>query len=179
MPALDRDKISDPAYIRTYSEERAKAVDHQSALALEFFRAHPSDPRAVQVMLMRWRNMTGLNAARAEKEMDEFLKETTDAKLKNDVLYQRTMMAINTARPDMAKARAYADEFITANAADERGASLLTMLAMRTTDKEAQRALYERIIADFAGSRSAKMASGNLRRLDAVGKPLDLAFTER
>jgi thiol-disulfide isomerase/thioredoxin len=153
-------------------------VNQQNALALEFYRAYPSDPRAVQLMLARWRNMTGLNASRAEKEMDDFLKETTDPKLKTDVMYQRTMMVINTARPDMTKASSYAEEFIKEHPGDERGAGLLTMLAMRSTDKEAQRALYERIIAGFPDSRSAKMASGNLRRLDAVGKPFEVAFTD-
>jgi hypothetical protein len=159
MPTLDRDKISDQAYLRTYIEARQQALVKQNELALEFFKANPKDRRAMQLMLARWRNMSGADSATAEQEMADLIKETSDPKLKADVLYQRAMMSINTARPDIAKARGLTDEFIQAEPQDERGASLLTMLAMRATgDENAQRKLYERILADNANSSSAKIA---------------------
>jgi thiol-disulfide isomerase/thioredoxin len=177
MPAFDREKISDQAYLIKYSAARRQAMEKQNELALEFYKAAPNDKRAVQLMLARWRNMSLGGREQAEKEIADFLEKTTDPDAKATVLYQRAMNAVNTARPDLAKGREDAEAFIKTYPKDERGASLLTMLAMRSTGPAA-RELYERIAADYAGTRTAKMAEGHLRREDGVGKPFELSFTD-
>jgi thiol-disulfide isomerase/thioredoxin/TolA-binding protein len=177
MPALDREKVNDLGYIREYSEARRQAADKQNELALEFYKAAPNDKRALQLMVLRWRYMAIGDREQAEKEIAEFVEKATDPEVKATVLYQRALMAVNTARPDLAKGQEEAEAFIKAYPKDERGASLLTMLAMHSSGASA-RQLYERIIIDYPDSRAAKMAGGHLRRADGVGKPFKLEFTD-
>jgi thiol-disulfide isomerase/thioredoxin len=178
-PSFDQTKFGDQAYIRTFSDANRKATAKRNELALEFYRSYPKDARATELLLTRWRSMTGSDSAKADAEMEEFLKDHPDSKVKADVLYSRAMMAINTPRPDVTKGRDHADEFIQAYPKDERGAGLLMMVAMRSpNDREFQLTIYRRIAADYAGSRAAKMAEGSIRRVDAEGKPFELEFTD-
>jgi len=174
MPAYESAKRDDQDYIRTYMEARTKALAMQNELALELYRAHPGHQRATELMMARWSNMRGNEVEKAVTEMEQFLKDQPDSPRKKDVLYTRAMTVMNTMRPDMAKGRDYTEEFIQAYPNDERGAGLLSMMAMRSfNDKPLQLTIYRRIAADYAGTRSAKMAEGGIRRADAVGQPLN------
>ena len=70
------------------------------------------------------------------------------------------------------------EDFIQAAPKDSRGASLLTSLVRMTSDKEQRVAICRRIIADYAGTPSAKYAAGSIRQVDGVGQPFDLTFTD-
>jgi thiol-disulfide isomerase/thioredoxin len=70
------------------------------------------------------------------------------------------------------------EEFLRANPKNELAPQLLAMTAMREKDKEKQLAIYRRIIADFPHSQSAKSAEGQIRQVEGIGKPFDLAFTD-
>jgi thiol-disulfide isomerase/thioredoxin len=177
MPTYDSSKRDDQAYIRSYSADRTKALERQNELALEFYRGYPNDDRAVDMMLTRWRNMRG--DAKSVDEMEQFVKDHPDSPKRPDVLYQRAMSVINTATPDITKGRDFTEELIQAYPKDERGASLLRMIAMRNfNDKEFQLTIYRRIAADYAGTRSAKLAEGSIRRVDGVGQPFELEFSD-
>src|SRR5207249_3781557 len=76
-PVVDATKVKDPAYVRSYREERKRAMEKKDALAMELFQAHPGHPRTVTLMHVRWSNMIWENP-RVEKaiaEMDAYLKD--------------------------------------------------------------------------------------------------------
>ena len=179
-PVFDRNKVGDQAYIREYSAESRKATERKNELALELYRSHPKHARAAELMLARWRSMSGADSATADAEIAEFLKDNPDSKVKADVMYSRAMMAINMAAlREVAKGRDHAEEFIQAFPTDERGAGLLMMVAMRSSgDKEFQKTIYRRIVTEYAGSRTARLAEGSVRRVDAVGTPFELEFSD-
>jgi thiol-disulfide isomerase/thioredoxin len=181
LPAVDAAKVKDPAYVRSYLEQRAEAVEKQNRLALELFRAAPDHPRAAALMSTRWANMSnGRDSAAAMAEMDQFLKDHPDSTLKSQVLYSRA--AATLSNPQTAsnpqKSLAAVEDFIQANPKDERGAGLLSMVAMRSRDKDEGLRLQKRIVADYPGSRAAKMAEGSIRRAEDIGKPFDLSFDD-
>jgi thiol-disulfide isomerase/thioredoxin len=177
MPSFDGAKREDQAYVRQYMADRTKATAKQNELALEFYRAYPNDERAVDMMVKRWMNMRG--EPKALEEMEQFVKDNPNSPKKMDALFLRAMSVINSPRPDLAKGQQYTEEFIQEYPKEERGANLLSMLAMHNHGKrEAQLSIYRRIAADYAGTRSAKMAEGSIRREEAVGKPLELEFTD-
>jgi thiol-disulfide isomerase/thioredoxin len=175
LPVVDATKVKDSAYVRSYLEERTQAIEKQNRLALELFQAAPDHPRAAALMSTRWTNMSnGRDAAKALAEMDQFLKDHPDSKIKSQVLYSRAVASASNPQ----NALAAADDFIQANPKDQRGASLLSMIAMRSRDKAASLQLHRRIVADYPGTRAAKMAEGNIRRAEDVGKPFEVTFND-
>jgi thiol-disulfide isomerase/thioredoxin len=178
-PTLDPTKIKDADYVRTYLQERAQAQEKQNRLALELYQTHPDHPQATAMMLTRWGNMlSGRDTSKSLAEMDQFLKDHPDSKEKGEVLYWRAIAIANSPLGDTFRATDAAEEFIKANPRDERGGDLLSMLAMRSPDKDARLRLQKRIIADYPSSRAAKMAAGSIRQAEGVGKPFELAFSD-
>jgi thiol-disulfide isomerase/thioredoxin len=71
-----------------------------------------------------------------------------------------------------------AEAFIKLAPKDDRGAQILQALASQLDDSAKQMEMYKRIIKDYPKSSTAKMVEGNLRRLDSIGKPFELEFTD-
>src|SRR5262249_29497826 len=87
-PVVDATKLKDPSYFQSYFSERMKALEKKDAFALELYQAHPEHPQATPLMLKRWGNMAGSNAEKAIPEMEQFLKDHPDSKVRPEVLYQ-------------------------------------------------------------------------------------------
>jgi thiol-disulfide isomerase/thioredoxin len=180
MPTVDATKVRDPDYVRSYFEERKKALDKQGELALELYQAHPDHPQAVEMMVQRWGNMSSPPAPRfdaAIAEMEQFLKDRPDSKSKNDVLYQRAAAVQQSDRKGAEKDRAI-DDFVQASPKDERGAELLMMAAERAEDSAGKLKVYRRIVADYPSTFSGKAAAGSIRQVEGIGKPLELNFKD-
>src|SRR5207244_797514 len=136
-PALDASKLNDQTYVRKFVEERKAALEKRSALALELYQSHPDHPRATELMIERWSNMTQPGVSKSEvaiAEMDKFLKAYPQSKAKADVHYQRAAAIDQSDRPDAQKTQAI-EEFIQAFPKDERGSDLLFSTADRIEDK--------------------------------------------
>ena len=65
------------------------------------------------------------------------------------------------------------EDFIKAAPQDERGAELLSLKVDGLSEPAEQLKVYRRILADYAGTSSAKMAAGSIRQVEAIGKPFD------
>src|SRR4051812_36713592 len=70
-PTIDASKLKDQSYVRKYVEERKAAIEKRSALALELYKSHPSDPQATKLMLERWSNLTQRGIARTDQAIGE------------------------------------------------------------------------------------------------------------
>ena len=98
--------------------------------------------------------------------------------MKKDAAFWKAQIVCFAASDDAAKIKAV-DEFIAFAPKDERGADLLLMLSFNVRGTpDAQKALYQRIVDQYPDSNRAESARGSLRRIDAIGKPFDLEFTE-
>src|SRR5438309_4201517 len=65
-PTLDASKLNDQTYVRKFVEERNAATEKRSALALELYQSHPDHPRATELMIVRWANMTQPGVSKME-----------------------------------------------------------------------------------------------------------------
>ncbi len=70
------------------------------------------------------------------------------------------------------------EEFVRANPKLALSPQLLAITAMRESNKDKRLAIYRRILADYPDSQSAKSAEGQIRQVEGIGKPFDLAFTD-
>jgi TolA-binding protein/peroxiredoxin len=73
---------------------------------------------------------------------------------------------------------AAAAAFVEAAPADPRAADMLFALANLEQDRAKQAALFRKVVDRFPGSETAGLAEGTLRRIEAVGKPFALEFTD-
>src|SRR5262245_10626292 len=186
MPSLDPAKIRDQAYNRTFSEELKKARARRNELALEFYRGYPRDKRVAELLLTRWRSMTGWDSAQADAEIEEFLSVQPESTVKSDVLYSRAEMwaLMEGIRPPGAVnfhqgVEFSVEDFIRAYPQDVRGAHLLMTLARgKSKTKDEQLTIFRRVAVEYTETRAAKLAHGSIRRLDAVGKPFELEFSD-
>jgi thiol-disulfide isomerase/thioredoxin len=69
-------------------------------------------------------------------------------------------------------------EFIHVAPADERGSTLLFQMTNRESDPKKQTELFRRIIELFPKTPAADMAAGGIQRVNGIGKPFDLTFTD-
>jgi thiol-disulfide isomerase/thioredoxin len=79
---------------------------------------------------------------------------------------------------EYANATGEAEEFVKAHPKSELSPNLLAMVAMRTDNRDKELDLYRRIVADYPDSQAALAAKGQLRQIEDIGKPFDLAFTD-
>jgi thiol-disulfide isomerase/thioredoxin len=183
MPVFDPSKRSDQAYVQQYIKESKEAMAHKAALIGELYRTDPENPRLAKLLPERWRALSPMMTGRVDSteltnELDQIITKARNNDLRKDAALWKAQIALYTARDDAAKLKAV-DEFIALAPKDERGADLLMMLSFNSRNApEAQRALYQRIVDLYPASSRAESARGSLRRLDAVGKPLELTFTE-
>lgn len=176
-PAYNRAKAKDADYAQKYIQEYRRAQEKQDDFALELYQGHPNHPQVADLMVKRWSHMTPVRADQAISEMDKFLKDQPKSEAKLDVLFQRAATIDQSSRNNAEKDQAIED-FIKAAPQDERGAELLGLKVERFREPAEQLKIYRRIVADYPGTSSAKMAAGSIRQVEAIGKPFDLSFTD-
>jgi len=181
-PSYDSSKRSDNAYIQQFIKDQKDSSARKAALIGELFRAHPDNPRLTQLLPVRWQYLSTSNPADMVELMNELnglVANAKSEKMKTDAAYWKAQAAQSFYRGDDAKIQAAVDEFIAFAPKDTRGASLLMRIGMNSrNDAGLQKSIYEKIIGLYPGTAAANSALGSLRRLDAVGKPLELAFTD-
>jgi len=185
-PEFDDSKREDREYIQRYIKERTDATKRKAELIGALYRADPDNPKLATLLPERWgalammaRGPGGMNVAKElNSELNEVIAKAKSDAMKKDAAFWKARVASLAATDNTAKQKAI-DEFIAFAPKDERGAGLLFSLSFSLyNDPAGQKALYERIVKEFPDSSSAERAQGSLRRLDAVGKPFDLEFTE-
>jgi thiol-disulfide isomerase/thioredoxin len=79
---------------------------------------------------------------------------------------------------EAAQASLEIEQFVKAHPKAQQGASLLSLVAKRTDDKEKRLAIYRRIVASYPGSGAAKAAAGGIRQVEGIGRPFELTFRD-
>ena len=98
-----------------------------------------------------------------------------EAKAKVQVLFDRAEEAV-IARSSVALEEV--EEFIQSAPGDERGSTLLFQMSNRESDPKKQTEFFQRIIKTFPHTPAADTAAGSIRRVNGIGKPFDLIFTD-
>ena len=182
VPVFDAKNRGDQKAIQEYLASREKASARRAELALELYKTDPENPTLPKLMAERWQSLRfvkfgqGLNDLTAEIEK---VRATAKSEaLGTEAAYMLAIMEMQGRASDPKAAREKTDSFIKRAPKDDRGAMLLMQSAGRADDPKEQAALYKRIIESYSDSRYAKMAEGNLKKLESVGKPFDLEFSE-
>jgi thiol-disulfide isomerase/thioredoxin len=79
---------------------------------------------------------------------------------------------------DAAQASQEIEQFVKAHPKAQQGASLLSLVAKHTDNKEKRLAIYRRIVAGYSESNATKAAEGSIHQIEGIGKPFELAFTD-
>jgi len=171
----------DRAAMLKFVTERQEAMKKQADLIGELYKADPKNPKLKTLLPQRWQALmsspTGIDNA-LKSEIDAVADHSEDAALKTEALFWRVAVAFRSGQADSPETKKAAEAFFQAAPKDERGSQILAALAGQSDDPAKQSALYKRILKDYPDSPSAKMVEGKLKRLDSVGKPFDLEFTD-
>jgi thiol-disulfide isomerase/thioredoxin len=177
-PKLDVSRRDDPDYVKSLMAEQKAFNEKRADFARDFYDKFPTHPRAMSLMTQRWQILVAQQKSDVVKaETDKMLADNPGEAKRADILFARAAAMIMGLRISSEGAAAV-DEFIKAAPKDQRGAQLLFQMAMREEDPAKKSALNKRIVDEFPNTDGAKMAQGQLRLTDAIGKPFDLAFTD-
>jgi len=173
-PQADMSRKDDPAYVESYIKERNAIELQRAELAKAFHDKFPNHPLANEMMQQRWMALFQLGQVPTVlTETEQALADNPDPAAKPGILFLRAAALLHTGSD---KASAAIDDFIKAAPDDPRGAELLFAQSERDTDQ--QLAIYRRILQAYPSSPYADMAKGALHRVESIGKPFELDFTD-
>lgn len=189
LPQPERSRLSDASYREEFVKGYREAVAKRGEKILEFVKAFPDHERSLPLMVERWRSMLDLygvspedvgrianeTAARIEAELDPAWPEA----LRIAGSFEAAMMRLAFER-DVAKALEIAEGFVARYPKVRQGAMLLGSVAnlhLDSGEADKAKALFQRIVRDYADSEETELYKGKLRRMDAIGQPFELKFT--
>ena len=181
LPQFDRAKINDRAAVTVFLQKRQEALLKRAALIGELHKVDPTNAKLARLLPERWQAMLSGNPAETgalAKELKDVIATTKDGKIKADAAFFAAVIEFRASQQTPGSLLKAADEFIKIAPKDMRGGMLLSAAAEMATSPEEQAKLLKRVIKEYPDSDPAKQAEATLRRLDAIGKPFDLEFTE-
>ena len=176
-PTFDPAQRNDRAAIQKFLAARQEAMAKRAELIGELYKKDPKNAELATLLPERWNGlaMTG-KTDDVKKEIDDILAHSENASLKKDALFFKAALAMRGGETD--EALKAAEAFAKSAPKDERGAILLYQIGNQMEDSKKQTELFKRVAHDYPDSRVAKMVEGSLKKLEAVGRPFDLEFTD-
>jgi thiol-disulfide isomerase/thioredoxin len=188
LPAVPAD-LRDRDALRAFNERARVAIETRSVLIGELFNLNPEHPKLSSLLTQRWsvlqRNPETLPKLQAETSW--VLSNSKNESLVNDAYFYKALASIRSSSIDP-KAKDVPPEieaFALRSPKDARLASLLVIYAHQLEDPESKERIFKRIEKDFPNTPSAKEVvsarariEGQRRRLERIGKPFELEFTE-
>lgn len=181
IPQPDRERIEDQQYVQEFLAQRNEAMIRRAGLIDELFQAHPDHPQLSTLLPERWMSLA--NSGQLDdlgEELDAILEANETGPLGVEAAYYKVMLAVRSQSGDD-KTMAAIDEFIRRSPEDDRGAMLLFQAAehfLNEATAEQKKALHARVLEDYPNSSAAQQVKAAVRRLDAIGKPVELSFTD-
>ncbi len=181
IPQPDRQRIEDQEYVQEFLKQRNEAMTRRAGLIEELFQAHSDHPQLATLLPERWMSMANAGQMdELDQELDTILEANEAGPLAAEAGYYKVMVAVRSQAGDE-KTLATIEDFARRNPEDDRGAMLLFQAADRfLTDAtpEQKKALHARVLEDYPNSSAAGQVKAAARLLDAVGKPVELSFTD-
>jgi thiol-disulfide isomerase/thioredoxin len=186
VPKLDTlppDQRNDPLALTEFLSKRKAALAQRGKLIFELFHVAPDHPQLPELFSDRWqdqlRTASGPQAIPAiTTELDEVFAQAKTPKLKADAAFYKTILDVQTGEGGVEEVLKSVEKFIKIAPQDERGAMLLNAIATELKGSPRQAELYRRVVAGYPESPYADPARRNLKRLESVGKPFELEFTD-
>ena len=192
LPEADLSRVNDKAYIQQFMKQRSEIRVRRAELIGELYRADPDNPRLATLLPVRWRSLSGRmggpddneGARDLTGELNEVLARSKSDELKTEAAYIKAWIASDPStawapRKTTPRRRKPSTSSSRSPPRTNAGPSSSILLSLPFKDEPArQKALYARIVKEYPDSERAEVARGILRRLDAVGKPFDLAFND-
>jgi thiol-disulfide isomerase/thioredoxin len=181
MPKPDAAKRTDPSYRADFIKKYTEAIEKRGALALELYKAAPTNERIPKLMVERWMTLTRTQADVVLKEIEDVLAQTKNANFKLDAALTKAQIKLAKSQASGHPDLSGLEDFLKLAPQDERAVRLLYSAAQMKWDddaKTAKAALQDRIVKDFPDSMYAGMIKGGRRQLEGIGKPFDLEFTD-
>ncbi|MDE2507652.1 MAG: TlpA family protein disulfide reductase [Planctomycetota bacterium] len=178
MPKFDPAMRNDQQKIQEFLKKQASAGMRRAELALELYKVAPENTKDLpKLMAERWGILMMTSENNVDSEMKDVLAHSKNNALKTEALFFKTIKTARANMDDLSKALPDAEAFIKAAPKDDRGAMLLYSIGNSLEDKK-QLELLQRVAKDYPKTQFAMMASGSLKKLEAVGKPFDLEFQD-
>jgi thiol-disulfide isomerase/thioredoxin len=180
MPSIDATKRADSNYLREMRTQLQQAMAKRDKLILELFKAAPNHDRLPMLMAEHWQRIPplGPDADKLNKEIEDVLAHTKNAKLKLEAVFTRARASLYKGRASGSPDLTSVDEFLKLAPRDPRAPTLLYMAANFTRDQAAKKTTEDRLVKEFPDSNYAGMIQAVRRQHEAVGKPFDLEFAD-
>lgn len=177
-PAFDAAKYEKDkdAYVKEYEAAMRKSDEERNRLILAFYRAYPEDARLPDLMVQRWLSSFNAGAKPDDlaKDIEAVNKSAKSKEMKAAATYSKAIVTSGQEGFDWAKT---ANAFRTDHKASKYYEQLLTRASFEAPPAQ-KRAIVELFVKDFPEHRFNAMMKGQLRQMDAVGKPFELAFDD-
>jgi thiol-disulfide isomerase/thioredoxin len=179
MPAFDQARYAaeKEKYVKEYQAAVKKSQDERSRLILDFYKEYPEDARVPDLMVERWSTMYS-GGAKPEvvlKEIDGVAKATKAEPMMASVDYMRIVLRMGEGEKyDLVKA---IKDFHAAHKDSKRYEDII-MRSVFEAPTVHRKAIIEMFVKDFPDHKFVAMFKGQLRQMDAVGKPFELAFDD-
>ena len=180
-PALDRTKINDPSYRQEYIKQAKEAESRRAELIGELYKADPENAKLVSLLPQRWAAYwsTAPGGKPVTDEVKKVIAESKNAEIKTEAAFFMAMIPIRDNQASTQARLMAMDEFVAAIPGDkDRAGKLLSYIASRSKDASEKKRLEDRLVKDFPDCSAAKMLLGEKRRVDEIGKPFELEFTD-
>jgi len=177
MPKLDPSIRGNQEAMIKFRTAYVDAMVKKAGLIGDLYKKNPKHPSLSRLLPERWEALAMAGKIdEAKKEIDEVSANSENASLKTDATFIKAILAVRADDTDAALKAV--ESFLKLAPKDERGPLLLFQTASQAEDPKKQVELFKRITHDFPNSEFAKNAEGNLKRLESIGKPFELEFTD-
>jgi thiol-disulfide isomerase/thioredoxin len=95
-----------------------------------------------------------------------------------DLLYVRARAYLKSPLRTSAQNAQAVKDFVATSIADSRGGELLFRLGAVETDPAQRKKIYQRVIDSYPQTEWAQHSKGAIRRIESIGKPFELDFTD-
>ncbi len=163
---------------REFMDERERVLHKRARLIVELFHAKPDHRQLIELFPIRWEWIVTTEPATVDREASEVLSRSTDPVLVGHAAYYKAYASIMAAST-LDTIPKPVESFLEREPDDERGGKLLLLIATNINASIAERKrILDRIVEGYPASREARKAESSLRRLDAIGSPFILEFTD-
>ncbi len=181
-PDFDAARKTEPGYMERYKREQHVLYQRKAELLMQVREHHRDHPRFAELMSRRW-VLLGWNqepAAVAEEvlaDIDRMLEVEDHPEVVRHATYWRAFYRVHLAAPDARAMLEPALRFVERYPDDERGQTLLFLVAdADEAPVDVRRRVWERMAETYPEGHWGTFAAGQLRRLEAVGEPFELSF---
>ncbi len=163
---------------REFMDERERVLHRRAHLIVELFHAKPDHRQLIELFPIRWEWIVTSEPATVDREASEVLARSTDPVLIGHASFYKAYASIMAASI-LETIPKPVESFLEREPDDERGGKLLLLIATNIHASITERKkIFDRIVEGYPASREARRAESSLRRLDAIGSPFILDFTD-